>query len=221
MSNQKAIPLKTQKRIFQEANSQCAFCHESSVEALEIHHINERANGGGNEPENLILVCANCHEKITNGSLTRSSVIEKKFEMMVNKKNIPNETLQLAKIFNINTNNNNGIIGETINIKTQKNRIKILPSSGAIASDPHRKNYIKHLIDRYNDFKKADRNVGDFKYALIYGAIKREFKCKWDMVPIEKFEDLSVCLQGRIDKTILGRTQKSRGIKNYSTFEAS
>lgn len=40
------------------------------------------------------------------------------------------------------------------------------------------------------------------------------------MVPIEKFEELSVYLQGRIDKTILGRTQKSSGIKNYSTFEA-
>ena len=29
---------------------------------FELHHIVERANGGGDEPENLIVLCPNCHQ---------------------------------------------------------------------------------------------------------------------------------------------------------------
>ena len=220
MTNKKSIPVKTQKQIYQEANSQCAFCPEKNTDTLEIHHIYERANGGGNESMNLILVCANCHEKITVGSIPKADIIQKKYELMLKRKSITKDIIPQAKIFNISTTTNNGIIGETVNIKTQKNRLNILPPSGSIASDLHRRNYIKLLIDRYNEYKKADKTVGNFKYQLIYGAIIREFKCKWDLVPLSKFEELAMYLQSRIDKTILGRTQKSRGIKNYSTFEA-
>lgn len=59
MRNDKPIPKKVEKLVYQEANSCCAFCGERNVAALEIHHINPRADGGGNEPENLLLVCGN------------------------------------------------------------------------------------------------------------------------------------------------------------------
>lgn len=65
MKNEKEVSRTVQKKIFQEANSRCSFCGENEVATLQIHHIKSRADGGGNEAENLILVCANCHTKIT------------------------------------------------------------------------------------------------------------------------------------------------------------
>lgn len=45
------------------ANDQyCYFCDID--EALHTHHIVQRKHGGGNEMENLLVVCANCHWKI-------------------------------------------------------------------------------------------------------------------------------------------------------------
>lgn len=220
MKNIKAIPAKTKKLIFQEANSCCAFCLETNIDALEIHHIYERAIEGGNEPENLILVCANCHSAITNHSISKSEVIKKKYSLMQSNSKPTKSKKESAKIFNINNSVNSGIIGETININTARKSLpKILPPINSIASDLNKRNYVKRLIERYQEFKKADRNVGEFKYAIIYSAIKKEFKCKWDMVPINRFDDLVLYIQNRIDKTILGKTRKSHGEKNYSTYE--
>lgn len=56
-------------------------------------------------------------------------------------------------------------------------------------------------------------------YALLYKAIKREIGFKWDETPNERFEDLCEFLQKRIDNTIVGKKQKSQGIKNYSTYD--
>lgn len=73
----------------------------------------------------------------------------------------------------------------------------------------------------YHNFKKANINAegGKMKYSLIYDAIKREIGFKWDETPNERFEDLCKYLQKRIDNTILGKTRKARGMKNYSTHK--
>lgn len=218
MNNRKSIPSKTKKTIFKEAQSRCPFCGEESIDTLEIHHILEKSLGGTDTPENLILVCSNCHSKITAGAITNSDVLKKKQNLSSEQNMKPSKTE--AKIFNISTGINTGIIGETVTIKNYKgSTTKILPPEGAIASNLHMRNYVKRLIDRYNEFKKADKNVGNFKYSIIYGAINREFKCKWDLVPVNRFEELVEYLKMRIDKTILGKAHKSRGQKNYSTFE--
>ena len=50
------------------------------------------------------------------------------------------------------------------------------------------KNYVKHLIDRYHEFKKASENTGrgQMKYELLYNAIRREIGFKWDETPNER-----------------------------------
>jgi len=220
MKNTKVISAKTKKLIFQEANSRCAFCSESNIDTLEIHHIHERADGGGNEPENLILVCANCHNAITNNTISKSEVMGKKNTLM--QKTLVEKTKEKtsAKIFHLNNSINNGFIGETINIKTVRiTSLKLSPPENSIASDLNKRNYVKRLIERYQEFKKSEKDIGNYKYAIIYSAIKREFKCKWDMIPLYKFDNLVLYLQNRIDKTILGRTRKNRGEKNYRSFE--
>ena len=109
---------------------------------------------------------------------------------------------------------------EKINITTKRQRPKFLPPDDAIASDLRMKTYAKYLIDRYNEFQKADKEKTDrYKYIAIYNAVKREFGCKWDEVPKNRFQELVSLLQRRIDNTILGRIKKKQGTNRYHSFE--
>ncbi|MCY3639476.1 MAG: HNH endonuclease, partial [Gammaproteobacteria bacterium] len=85
------------------------------------------------------------------------------------------------------------------------------------SSLPHR-NYAKHLIDRYHEFKTIDVGKENMKHAIFYQKIKRKFGAKWDMMPLEKFDDLVLFVQTRIDKTRHGRIRKANARKNYSEF---
>ena len=218
MGKRKTLSAKISKLIHQEANSTCPFCGERNVSSLEIHHIEEIYNGGTDEPDNLILVCANCHSAITIGDISKEEVIKKKKLL---KLNALSKAVTPANVFSINDTINNGIIGQVVNIKTgRKSNPKMQPPQNSIAADLEKRNYIMHLIDRYKDYKKYDIRPGEeHKYAIIYRAIKSEFKCKWDMVPIQRFDKLVLFLQSRVDSTKLGRIRKARGQKNYSSFE--
>ena len=57
------------------------------------------------------------------------------------------------------------------------------------------------------------------KRPIFYGTIKREFVAKWDMIALERFEELSIYIQTRIDKTRLGKNQKAKNVGRYSTFQ--
>lgn len=81
-----------------------------------------------------------------------------------------------------------------------------------------KKNYIKYLIDRYHELKKTDKNLTEMKYVILYNSIKRKFKAKWDMIHEKQFLELVTFLQERIDKTILGKANNKKGIKNYRDF---
>lgn len=218
MKNEKPVPAKTRKLIYQEANSACAFCNETDLNVLEIHHIEKRTDGGNNDPENLILVCSNCHSKITNDTITVYEVFRAKLRLQ-SQPDRKQPTRAASNVISFDRSTNTGIVANNLKISTSKKSIKVQPPIGTISSDRDKRNYIKYLIDRYNDYKKADKNIENFKYGMIYAAINREFKCKWDYVPIERFADLAAYLQDRIDKTILGKTQKSRGIRNYRRFD--
>jgi len=219
MTKKNSIPEMVKKKIFQEANSACPFCGENDVTTLEIHHIYERAQDGGNELENLILVCASCHSKITFGEISKSEVIRKKY-LLIGKLFEMKPQNKSGNIVSVKDSVNAGIIANTVNIKTnQKNKPKISYPEGSVGNILVKRNYIKYLVDRYNEYKRADKNIGKSKYSIIYSGIKREFKTKWDFVPESRFDELVSYLQKRIDKTILGRTQKSRNHKNYESFE--
>jgi hypothetical protein len=119
-------------------------------------------------------------------------------------------------------NSPNSTIIQTVNIKQTraKQNISIEPPIGSIASSQPMVLYIGHLIDRYQEFQKAHTDkAGNRKFMMIHIALKREFKGDWKLLPADRFVELASYLQGRIDKTLLGRINKSKGIKNYSTFE--
>ena len=215
--NDERIPSRTRKLVFQEAHSRCAFCDESDVDALDICHIQSRANGGDNEAANLILACATCHRKIDSDQITLSKVREIKRRLMAESE-MPVRRRERGRENVIEFHGRNtGYIANQITIKTARS-VKLAPPNGIVGADADRRSYIKYLIDRYHKFK--EREMGDaMDYRMIYAAITREFKCKWDFVPIHRFDELAAYLQRRIDSTIIGKVQKKRGGPNYSTFD--
>lgn len=216
LPNRKAIPSKTKKLIFQEAQSQCPFCGESDIDVLEIHHID---NEGGNDPENLILACSNCHSKITSGSIVESIVRAMKLRLIKQTNDLPARS-KTTNVITISGGQNSGVIANVVNLQTKrKSSQKLAHPLGSIGANLLYRNYIKYLIDRYNEFKKTDKSNEKFSYAVIYKAIQNQFKAKWDFLPTERFWDLVEFMQNRIDKTILGKVQKSRGHKNYESLE--
>src|SRR5271154_4224155 len=80
LEKKRVKPSKTlEKRVFQQANSQCAFCPEVEATSLQIHHIDE--NPTNSVIENLLLVCANCHTQITAGVISEADVRLKKRQL--------------------------------------------------------------------------------------------------------------------------------------------
>jgi len=54
-----AIPPKIRDELLVEAQHRCTICSER---CFEVHHILEQSEGGTDEPDNLIVLCPNCHQ---------------------------------------------------------------------------------------------------------------------------------------------------------------
>jgi len=224
MANKRlSIPAKTQKLIFKEASNSCAFCGMEDIHALEIHHIRNREDGGGDEPENLILVCSNCHSQITYGVISTADVITKKRELIYTK---PKERtkLSLSNVVNIRGSVKGSIVANVVRISKSKKSGNRYPE-GSVGADLSKKNYLDYLIHKYFDFRKADSSFGafthaeKFHYAELHESIRKKFKAKTFYVPAHRFQEECQYIQERIDKTILGKWNKNRGISSYKSFD--
>lgn len=123
----------------------------------------------------------------------------------------------------INVGNNSGsIAGKVINIINRRDRGKKDDKryiQGTVGSDPLQIAYIRHLIERYKDFKAADfKDKNQMKYPILYKSIQRDMGFKWDEMPCELFESFCEYLQKKIDNTRIGRVRKKNGDKNYSGY---
>lgn len=216
MQRRTPIPKKIEKTVFQRFSSRCPFCDENDIATLQIHHIEPYSEVKKHDLENLILVCSNCHNRIHSGDIPLAA-IKRKME------NVPTDNDQNSPSnigVSVQHAVNNGIIAQNISVNVPKGRRPpVTTLSGTISAEGPMRNYAKHLIDRYHEFKKAEVGKGNMNYAVLYSAIKRKFGAKWDHVPQMRFPDLTIFLQDRIDKTILGKNRKSKGISNYSTYE--
>lgn len=220
MANTKDIPARVKKLIIQESGGVCAFCREDDVSTLEFHHIHGRDIPKPHAPENLIYICKNCHGKITAGVISLADVDLKKRELQYREKPFPvKSTGGRTNVINIK-GVNKGTIANVIHIHGKTARQpKNVQLEGSIGSDLLKRNYLKHLIDRYHEFARAEKG-SDYKYPVFYGAIKRKYGTKWDNIPSSLFEDVCQYVQGRIDRTIVGKNHKARGESNYSAFKA-
>jgi len=75
----KAIPAKTKSLLQKEINSSCPICPNDDVEHFHIHHIDE--NPLNNEFSNLLMLCPNCHSKITKKDIEYDEVIRIKLSI--------------------------------------------------------------------------------------------------------------------------------------------
>jgi len=53
----------------------CQICKGKSKDLkLEVHHVVERSNGGGNSPDNLITLCIKCHKNLHSKKISLSKI---------------------------------------------------------------------------------------------------------------------------------------------------
>lgn len=69
-----AIPRPLARAVRVEAGHRCAIPTCRATSGLQIHHVEDWAKVQEHTFENLILLCANCHARITAGEIDRQSV---------------------------------------------------------------------------------------------------------------------------------------------------
>jgi len=243
-----AIPSSaTIKGLFARSGNRCAFSdcfvplvEESNTVSGEVCHIKARSVGGPrydkkqtekerNGAENLILLCARHHkivdddagiyteqvlhamkkERESIGDISMTATIEKRAELLRDKLIINVQgALSVSEIH-----------AQHVTIKSAgRVRTKISPPVDVVGGSSSHRTYLKYLIARYQEFAKEQKGR-EFKFAVIYKSIQREFKADWDWIPLSQFHEAVDFLQGKIDRTIIGRQQKKRGSTSYEDFE--
>jgi hypothetical protein len=95
---------------------------------------------------------------------------------------------------------------------------------GSIGRNLVKRNYVRYLVQRYHRFREADSSFGfgsraaPFSYAVIFKNIERKFKAQTYFIAETQFDDLVTHLQHLIDRTILGKRNTKRGIRNYESL---
>jgi 5-methylcytosine-specific restriction endonuclease McrA len=59
--NTSTIPPATRRKVLARDRHRCQAPGCEHTKFLEVHHVESRADGGGNKPENLITLCSACH----------------------------------------------------------------------------------------------------------------------------------------------------------------
>jgi hypothetical protein len=70
------IPPSIVRFVWRRDGGRCRIDGCRSARGLEIHHIVHRANGGGDDPSNLVLTCSACHSAHHAGTLTISGTAD-------------------------------------------------------------------------------------------------------------------------------------------------
>jgi len=217
--NHPKLPKTKEKKIFQEANSSCAFCQESEIASLQIHHIDQVPNN--NAMDNLLLVCANCHTKITGGVFSEADVRLKKRTLEYTRQPIKDKSPGNVCV-NVTGSTFRGDIAHTMTKIVTPHEVRISHPLGSIGAELNMKGYVDYLIAKYFKFRKADSSYGrkeTFSHAEIHSSIQNELGHRTFFAPNELFPRLVNYLHMRIDRTILGKQNIHKGIPNYHTYE--
>jgi hypothetical protein len=221
-----SVPQRTRARLQQETGSVCPYCGSNDVANFQVHHLDgDRSN---NDEGNLIHLCPNCHSKITNGDISTKDVYKKKISLLYqtaksNRKK-PAVERKISKITNMTgTNNvvgNNNYIENKTTINRPVKKVYEYPP-GCLGNDVEKMAVVEGLIEKYNNFAKNGKN--NFNYGVFRRKLKEKYGIKKAQklgnLRIERYDEIVQDIEERIDKTIIGRINKSRGRKNYSPAE--
>lgn len=116
-----------------------------------------------------------------------------------------------------------GIQAKHVTIKTgRKTPPKIQPLD-SIGANSEMRAYVGYLVKRYIEWRTDGINSGKdrrrFHPSMVHRWIERDFGTSTYFVLQSRFEGLVEYLQRMIDDTILGRIRRSRGERNYHSFE--
>lgn len=94
----KRISEKNKKLLQKEVNSKCPKCDYTGVTELDIHHID--GNIENNNFNNLLMLCPNCHKKVTNGNIKMKEIIalKKDLRYKINENINFNDIMSLKRI---------------------------------------------------------------------------------------------------------------------------
>jgi hypothetical protein len=70
----KKVPMEVALRVLTEAGYRCAVPTCRNILAIDLHHMVEVSEGGGNVPENLLALCPTCHALFHRGVIARDSI---------------------------------------------------------------------------------------------------------------------------------------------------
>ena len=74
MGTRKALPNSVAVAVLTEAGYRCAVPTCRTILAIDLHHIEEVSEGGGNEVGNLLALCPTCHGLYHRGTISRDSI---------------------------------------------------------------------------------------------------------------------------------------------------
>ena len=217
-------------------------CHIEGVETGAARYNPNLNREAVNSESNLILLCHK-HHKLIDTKAQEYNVawlkeIKRKHEIQglveINPSDAQSARLMLAEMVDTvpyRTYNNsshfeagdNAVQNITITNKIigrGKKSIPSVPSSGTIGSDSLKRAYVKHLYDRLIEFKSKIPNYNTLKAGSIVARnVTKLFGATWTNVPLSRYDGFVSYLQAEIDKTPIGRMNKVKGVKNYSTYD--
>jgi hypothetical protein len=217
------IPEKLRAALQQEISSTCPVCTNVDVGHFQVHHLDE--NPSNNAPENLLMLCANCHSKITKGDISPAEVRGiKKTLLNFAKINAARTQSSQPPAIQVGGDISHAVVGSgnVVNIRTARNPKPKYPP-GCIGYDSVKANYISYLIGRYHEFKEWEIGKENMRYGWFPSQLKKHFKVGKQRtiynLPDIKFTELCELIQYRILDTKLARTKGGKTGRFFSSFE--
>ncbi len=211
-----AIPKRIEKLLYQEVGSCCPLCGEDDIAMLTIHHIDGYAKSRTHDPDEMVVLCRNCHAKADADEIPRDDLYAAKNAPRIIKfPGLPRVNQQVA-------GNGNIVAGGNIAIRVSGRKKRALTPriEGTVCDDPRKVGYLQYLAKRYNQFREWGLHGAEpMKHGFIHTAYQRDMKYAIKTTPLELFDAGAAFLQTRIANTKLGRILNKRGYPLFSRFD--
>ena len=95
---------------------------------------------------------------------------------------------------------------------------------GTIGASAVENNYIEYLVKQLSEFRTAGGSYGQKRTGKVHPGVVRkqvenEFGALPKDLPLLRYQELRDHLRAKIDNTVQGRVNRSKGIRNYHSEE--
>lgn len=222
-SSRVKLPAVLRNSLLDEVRSTCPSCGVHGVSKLEAHHID--GDRSRTVAENLLMLCATCHGQADKQLINRELVLQ--WKSLVKQKHhpfldVPNH--KPAPDGPVVNGDNYGQAAKTINNNFRGVKPpRPMPGAGTIEADPPSRSYVHYLGKKYIEWRiKGRTEMGDnrpFNPAAAWNVIHGEIGFAPYKAGVDSLPTVIQTVTGMIDRTPFGSLNRSRGIRNYHTFE--